>query len=172
MTIELKKCTIEDLQALQKISIETYRDTFDEHNTEENMKAYLDKAYNVQQLEKELLTKDTFFYFLYDENRLAGYSKININQAQTEKRTADSLEVERIYIKPLFKGKGFGKMLINKAIELAQKNSKNSIWLGVWEHNSPAQAFYEKMGFTRTGAHSFFMGDDEQLDFIMTKKLS
>lgn len=37
----LRKCTVSDLQELQDISILTYKETFDEHNSEENMNAYL-----------------------------------------------------------------------------------------------------------------------------------
>ena len=97
--------------------------------------------------------------------------KFNVDAALTEEMGADSLEVERIYIRPAFKRRGLGKYLIDKAIEIARAQGKQLIWLGVWEHNVNAIAFYEKMGFVRTGAHSFFMGEDEQTDFIMTKKL-
>ncbi len=38
--------------------------------------------------------------------------------------------------------------------------------------NENAIAFYQKMGFVQTGEHSFYMGDDKQVDFIMTKTLS
>ncbi|MCY8234812.1 GNAT family N-acetyltransferase, partial [Priestia endophytica] len=31
--------------------------------------------------------------------------------------------------------------------------------------------FYRKMRFIQTGAHSFYMGDEEQVDFIMVKTL-
>jgi ribosomal protein S18 acetylase RimI-like enzyme len=97
--------------------------------------------------------------------------KFNVAAALTEDMGADSLEVERIYIRPAFKRRGLGKYLIEKAIETASAQGKKLIWLGVWEHNVNAIAFYEKMGFVHTGSHSFFMGDDEQTDFIMTKKL-
>jgi len=32
-------------------------------------------------------------------------------------------------------------------------------------------AFYKKMGFEKVGSHSFFMGDDEQIDLLMEKHL-
>ena len=51
------------------------------------------------------------------------------------------------------------------------ERNKEKIWLGVWEKNENAIAFYKKMGFVQTGAHSFYMGDEEQMDFIMTKTL-
>lgn len=172
MTIEIRKCTLEDLAALQKISAETFRDTFQEQNTEEDLQNYLDKAYNDEQLTTELLNPDSAFYFLFDQNELAGYLKINTNEAQSESMDRDSLEVERIYILPPYKGRGLGKLLIHKAVEFAQENHKNKIWLGVWEHNLAALGFYEKLGFVQTGAHSFYMGEDEQTDFIMTKELN
>lgn len=55
MTITIKKCTMEDLHMLQEISYETFNGTFKHQNTAENMKAYLEKAFNLKQL-KELST--------------------------------------------------------------------------------------------------------------------
>lgn len=171
MTIRIDKVNKEDLEVLQEISIETFTDTFKEHNTEENLNCYLERAYNKEQLEKELLNNSSQFFFIYFEENLAGYIKINMNDAQTEDLGNEALEIERIYIKSNFKRKGLGKYLINKAYEVAIENNKTVIWLGVWEKNKNAIAFYNKMGFVNTGAHSFFMGDDEQTDFIMSKNI-
>ncbi|WP_321433690.1 GNAT family N-acetyltransferase [Trichococcus flocculiformis] len=172
MAITLKKCGSADLADLQSIGIETFTDTFAAHNTPEDLQDYLEKAYDPERLKAELATEGSTFWFLYDGQELAGYLKVNVDAALTEDMGDDSLEVERIYIRPAFKRKGHGKYLIDKAIEVARAQGKASVWLGVWEHNLNAIAFYEKMGFVRTGAHSFFMGDDEQTDFIMTKQLS
>lgn len=84
---------------------------------------------------------------------------------------AESLEIERIYIKKKFQKHGLGKYLLNKAMEIAMERNKKKIWLGVWEKNENAIAFYKKLGFVQTGAHSFYMGDERQMDFIMTKTL-
>lgn len=171
MTIHIKQCSLEDLQQLQDISYETFDETFREQNSPENMKAYLEKAFNVKQLEKELSNPSSQFYFVYFNNEVAGYLKMNTNEAQTEEMGNDSLEVERIYIKSEFQKHGLGKYLLNKAIEFAIEGNKTKIWLGVWEKNENAIAFYKRMGFVQTGAHSFYMGDEEQTDFIMTKSL-
>lgn len=171
MTINLRRCTVDDLPELQKISYETFDETFRDHNTRENMEAYLDNAYTSEKLESELNTKGSRFYFLYFSDVLAGYLKLNIGKAQTEDMSDQSLELERIYIKTPFQKKGLGKHLINKAIETAEKLDKKEIWLGVWEYNENALGFYKQLGFVRTGAHSFFMGTDEQTDYIMTKTL-
>lgn len=54
MTIKMKKCTDKDLQLLREIGVETFNETFREQNSPENMKAYLEKAFNLKQIEKEL----------------------------------------------------------------------------------------------------------------------
>lgn len=171
MTIKIKKCSLEDLEILQEISIETFNDTFKDQNSPENMKAYLDRAFNTKQLEKELSNRSSQFFFVYFHEEVAGYLKVNTNEAQSEEMGDESLEVERIYIKNQFQKHGIGKYLLNKAIEVAMEHNKNKIWLGVWEENENAIAFYKKMGFVHTGSHSFYMGDEEQTDFIMIKTL-
>lgn len=171
MEIIIKECCSDDIKTLQEISIETFNDTFKDQNKPENMIAYLEKAFNLKQLEKELSQQHSSFYFLYRNNEIAGYLKVNTNEAQSEEMGNDSLEIERIYIRTKFQKQGLGKHLLNKAIELATESNKKQIWLGVWEKNENAIAFYKKMEFIQTGAHSFYMGDDRQTDFIMMKSL-
>lgn len=57
------------------------------------------------------------------------------------------------------------------ALERAKNAGASGAWLGVWERNFPAIAFYERMGFVRAGEHVFMLGDDAQTDYIMYKPL-
>ena len=171
MNINIKKCTKEDVRDLHKISISTFIETFEEHNTAEHMTAYLEKAFNLPQLEQELANPFSQFFFAMVDDEVAGYLKVNAENAQSEYMGEDALEVERIYISSNFQKLGFGKYLMKRAMELAGELGKKKIWLGVWEHNENAIAFYQKKGFIKTGAHSFYMGDDEQIDWIMVKEL-
>ncbi|WP_421100889.1 GNAT family N-acetyltransferase [Sporosarcina psychrophila] len=171
MTINIKKCTLEDSRELQEISHETFNETFKLQNSPENMDAYLEKAFNLKQLEEELSNSSSQFFFVYFNDEVAGYLKVNTDEAQSEEIDNESLEIERIYIRNRFQKHGLGKCLLNKAMEIAMERKKNKIWLGVWEKNENAIAFYKKKGFVQTGAHSFYMGNEEQVDFIMTKTL-
>ncbi|WML44602.1 GNAT family N-acetyltransferase [Neobacillus sp. PS3-40] len=171
MTMNIKKCTLEDSRKLQEISYETFNETFNDQNTPENMNTYLERAFNLKQLEKELSNVSSQFFFIYFNNEVAGYLKVNTNDAQSEEMGNETLEIERIYIKNKFQKHGLGKYLLNKAMVIAMERNKKKIWLGVWEKNENAIAFYRKMGFVQTGTHSFYMADEEQIDFIMTKTL-
>lgn len=172
MTIKIKKCTLEDSLALQEIGYETFNETFKHQNSPENMEAYLEKAFSLEQVEMELCNPSSHFFFIYADNEIAGYLKVNTDDAQSEEMGNEALEIERIYIKNNFQKHGLGKHLLHKAIDMAMELDKKKIWLGVWEKNENALAFYKKMGFVQTGAHSFYMGDEEQVDFIMVKTLT
>ena len=167
----IKKCTLQDLESLQKISIETFYQTFADVNTAENMKAYLENAYNEEKIYKELSNPNSSFFFVYVDERLAGYLKLNEFPSQSDINDIDSLELERIYILKEFQGAGLGKDLLEHAISIAIEHGKKYIWLGVWEHNEKAKRFYQKNGFYRIGEHSFVVGDDVQIDYIMRKDL-
>jgi diamine N-acetyltransferase len=171
MEVNITTCSTEELQILRAISKETFNDTFKDQNSPEQMEAYLEKAFNSEKLEKELLNPSSHFYFVYVNNEVAGYLKVNTNDAQTETMDDESLEIERIYIRKDFQRHGLGKYLLNKAMEVALEHHKQKVWLGVWEKNENAIEFYKKMGFVQTGAHSFYMGEEEQTDFIMIKTL-
>jgi len=163
---------MENVQVLQEISIETFNDTFSNQNSPDNMKVYMDRAFTMKQLESELANRSSQFYFISFDKEVAGYLKVNVDDAQSETMGDDFLEIERIYIRSKFQKKGLGKYLMDQAIEIAREQNKNNIWLGVWEKNENAIRFYKKLGFVQTGTHSFYMGDEEQIDFIMTKKLN
>jgi len=171
MDIFLKKCGIEDLGALYALSAATFTDTFASTNTPANMDAYISAAYSPDKLRAELLNPDSDFYFLYAGGALAGYIKLNDCPAQTDVHDPDALEIERLYMHRNFQGLGLGSALMQKALDVARARGKKYVWLGVWEGNNKARAFYHKHGFYPFGSHPFVMGDDRQTDLLMRKDL-
>ena len=120
----------------------------------------------------QLETPGTSFWFLYADVGLAGYVKLNTDDAQTEDMGRSTLEIERIYVAASYQGQGLGGYLIEQAVEIAREMGKHRIWLGVWEHNTRAISFYEAHGFNRCGTHDFYLGDDRQTDIIMQRNLT
>lgn len=172
MNITIKKCGSGNAYSLQQIGCETFKETFKEQNSPEDMDAYMSRAFDINQLKKELSNPSSQFYFIYFNDEIAGYLKINTGTAQSEQMGEEMLEIERIYVKNHYQQYGLGKRLFHQAIEIATENNKKFIWLGVWEKNENALAFYKKLGFVQTGSHSFYMGSDKQTDFIMAKELT
>lgn len=171
MTIDIQKVQVEEVEALQKISIETFGDTFGADNSSEDLDQYYQKAYNFKQLTSEITNDASYFFFAKQADQLVGYLKVNIDEAQSEKMGSDTLEVERIYVRQQFKRLGIGSRLMQQALEVAQENHKRKIWLGVWEHNEAAKKFYQTQGFNQVGEHVFQLGNDLQRDLIMLKDI-
>ncbi len=172
MTSYITRCTVNDTETLLRLSYDTFYEAFAAQNTAENMKAYSDSVFRTEKIRDELNNPDSQFYYIYSNDALAGYLKVNVDSAQSEPMGRNSLEVERIYILEKYHKQGLGKKLLNLAHDIARELNKNKIWLGVWEKNESAIGFYKKQGFKKTGSHSFFMGNDEQTDLIAEKFLS
>lgn len=171
MTTKIIPCKPEQLNLLRDISMQTYADTFADSNSETLMQQYFSDALNPEKLLKELNTLGSYFYFIYLDNALAGFLKVNVEAAQSDHVAENSVEVERIYISKNYLGNGLGKSLITFACDLAQQFDKSCIWLGVWEGNTPALAFYKSQGFYKIGEHPFDMGGDIQTDLLFKKDL-
>ena len=168
--IETKQLTINDLGQLQTIGRQTFSDTFNSSNTEENMRKYLDEEFSADKLSKELNDKNSVFYFAMIDKEVIGYLKINFSQSQKEFQDDRAIEIERLYVLSEFHGKKIGQILYEKSVEIALQRKADYVWLGVWEHNSRAINFYKKNGFVEFDKHIFKLGDDEQTDILMKLK--
>lgn len=172
MLLSLRNCTPQDVDTLRELSIKTYYDTFASMCAASDMTAYLSEAYDRSKLLRELRDAHEQFFFLYADEHLAGYLKLNEAPSQSDINDKQSLELERIYVSSVFQGNGLGRYLMEQAVHIAIEHGKQYVWLGVWERNEKALRFYQNNGFYAIGTHSFIMGDDKQTDFIMRKDLA
>ncbi len=156
---------------MTEIARSTFKDAFQDQNNPEDFKAYLDEALGKSAMREQLLNPDSLFYFIYLEEELVGYFKLNEESAQTEYIGKDHMELERIYVRPAHQNKGYGKKIMNDVIRMARSRKARILWLGVWENNHSAIRFYEDLGFIKFGSHPYYVGKDKQTDWMMRLKL-
>lgn len=169
--ITIRKVTPADVATLQNIGRKTFIEAFAQHNTEQNMRQYLEASFSEAKLASEISDAGSEFYFAILDNQVIGYLKINTGAAQTELKNGNCLEVERIYVEQAYQGRKVGQLLYEQALRIAQERAYEFVWLGVWEHNAKAMRFYEKNGFIPFDRHVFLLGDDVQTDIMMKKML-
>ncbi|MFD1392402.1 GNAT family N-acetyltransferase [Lacticaseibacillus jixianensis] len=156
------------IPTLVQLARTTFADTFNANTAPADMAAFLDAAYSPKQLTQELRTPGTTFWFITVAGTPAGYLKLNVDAAVTaDVQAKNALELERIYILPAYKHQGLGSKLYAHALKMAKDLHKDTIALGVWEHNEPAKAFYAARGFHKVGEHAFVVGSDPQHDWLM-----
>jgi ribosomal protein S18 acetylase RimI-like enzyme len=168
--INLQRATAADAEKLLAFSKKTFYDFYAHLNTAENMEAYSAANFTVENMLKQLNNPNSEFYFALNGDEIAGYTKLNFSDAQTDIKDDNAMEVERIYVSKEHHGKYIGKQLLEFAIERAA--GKQYVWLGVWERNDLALAFYKRNGFVEFSQHIFQMGDEEHLDLLMKKVLN
>lgn len=174
MQISLRRATTQDVKALAAIAATTFYDTFTGTCTEEDMQQFLYDYYNEELVQKELEDDSYGFYFAEVDNLPVGYLLIKEDyKGLPLMQQWKALQLKRIYILKQYHGKGVAQALMNFAIEFAQQQAYEVLWLGVWEHNHRAQSFYAKYGFKNSGyTQDFPIGNTPQTDIWLWKFLN
>ena len=153
------------------MSRQTFYETFASQNTKENMDKFMKETFSKETLVSEVGTEGNIFLLAYCGNEPVGYVRMRESINPPALAGSKAVEIARIYAVTTSIGKGVGMALMKKCIDIAIENKKQTIWLGVWEHNQRAIDFYQRWGFEKFGTHTFLLGDDPQTDWLMKKQL-
>lgn len=167
--ITIRNCTKKDAEKILALAIRTFRDTFDESNTPENMMLYITGQLTLPKIKEALEEKGSVFFLAEKAGQAVGYARVRQSPLPEGFSEENAIEIERLYVDKKFIGKRVGYLLMNSCLRHATRNGFKTVWLGVWEHNTRALAFYEKWGFQKFGHHTFMLGNDAQTDLLMKK---
>lgn len=168
--ISVRQVKREEAAEFAKLCADLFKETFAESNTAEDMKLYLNESFNLDKIQKELTDLNTYCFYACKDSMPVGCMKLILTDASfTSKKSA---ELSRLYVSNLYHNQKVGAQLMQFAIDFAQNNQAEKLWLGVWEHNQKAINFYQNWGFVKAGVHGFKLGNDLQQDWLMEKVLS
>jgi diamine N-acetyltransferase len=174
--VKVRPATIEDAAALSRLGAATFRETFERDNTPEDMARYLAEAFTPEQQAAEIADPNSVVLLAEhatgsSDSALVGYAHLACGEPPEAVRGPAPLELKRLYVARGWHGRGVAQALMDDAIAAAGARGAQTLWLGVWEHNSRAVAFYEKYGFRRVGEHPFLLGADKQTDWILARPI-
>ena len=170
--ITFRQATSSDAALLADIGRRAFVGAFGADNTPEDMAAYLESAFSEEIQAAELAQEGCIFIIAESENNEPiGYSRLQAGSTETCITGQRPVELVRFYMLPERIGKGTGSSLMQETLETARGRGYDVVWLGVWQKNARAIAFYEKWGFTIAGTHTFQLGSDTQHDWIMQRNL-
>lgn len=171
MTIRLATPT--DALVLTELATVTMREAFGPpHNPAELVEEYILSAMSIEKLAGELADpRATFFLLELADGTAIGYAKLRQHAPPRRMAVRNAIEIQRIYLLQDQIGQGQGRKLMEHCLNWAQAQGYAAVWLGVWERNTSALAFYEKMGFVRFGFHYFQFGSERQQDYWLWKPL-
>lgn len=177
--IAIRKARPAENELLAEFGAHLFAENFASQNTPADMAAYLAEAFNPAQQAAELADPAGVFLMAEVDGELAGYAHLHAgpptletgNLPQDLSQANYPIELVRIYAATPWIGQGVGAALMQASLDEARQRGCDLIWLGVWEHNPRAQAFYRKWGFIKIGVHTFKLGADLQTDWVMARKI-
>lgn len=165
--ISVRRAALSDAELLTTLGALTFSETFAAENTPDDMAAYIASAFSRARLSEELADSQATFWVAEVEGAAAGYAKLCAGIAPACVIGESPLELARLYVLRRWHGRGVGQTLMRRCVDEARRTGHRTMWLGVWERNRRAQAFYRKWGFRVVGEHVFQLGSDAQLDWLM-----
>jgi diamine N-acetyltransferase len=160
-----------ELSALRDFAELTFRLAFQKKNNPIDFEDYCSEAFSAEHLEIEYENPTTRFYFGTINDDLVAYLKLNFDETPEGYEHEDMVQLERIYVLSGHQGKEYGSKMLEYAEKVALDSGAEWIWLTVWDQNPDALRFYERHGFEVCGKEVFMIGQDEQWDWLMRKRL-
>ncbi|MHB0969502.1 MAG: GNAT family N-acetyltransferase [Thermoanaerobaculia bacterium] len=167
----IRRANSDDAGLLAELGARTFSETFAADNTPEDMTAYLAASFNPARQAAELADAASTFLIAKVGGVAAGYAKLRAGEPLDGVEGARPVELVRLYVLHEWLGRAVGAELMDACLDEARRAGHETIWLGVWERNARAQAFYRKWGFREVAEHIFQLGSDLQRDLLMERAL-
>lgn len=168
----IRPANLADAAVLAALAERTFRETFAVANSAADMESHCARSFSPEIQRAELS----------DPSRvtiLAEVGETPVAFAQLRSRSPTSClaaerpaELNRLYVLSEWHGRGVAQQLMEAILARAAQEQADYLWLGVWERNPKAIAFYRKFGLDVVGEHRFVLGTDPQLDLIMAVAIS
>jgi ribosomal protein S18 acetylase RimI-like enzyme len=169
--MEIKTASIADAEVLAELGKKTFIDTFAKDNRPEDMALYVSQTFGTDKQLAEILDTKRLISIAWVGSIAAGYYHLLDGAPDPSVSGENPIEVLRLYVDSNWHSKGIGPALMSDCIKVAGNKGYKTIWLGVWEKNLKAQAFYQKYSFEQVGTHIFTLGTDDQVDIIMSRNI-
>ena len=124
----------------------------------------LDKFQSVDAMTRQITEEDYHYYGVLYDGELAGYYA-------AKPSGDDRVFLSKFYVAARFRGRGFGREMLNHLIDAARAAGANAIWLTVHKQN-PTVDLYHKLGFTITEEIVADIGNGFVMDdYVMEKNI-
>lgn len=121
-----------------------------------------DDFWNSDILKNELMAENRSYIVAKQNGEIVGFAGVMQNSSE--------IEMMNIVVKKNCRGKGIGKLLLQKIIENAKNDGAQEIFLEVNENNKIARQLYQYAGFTEVGKRKNYYRQESAI--LMAKRLS
>jgi len=171
MNLSIRQADISDRNIICALGVTTFYEAYFLQDEAKDLANYVLESFSPERIGAELNSADSTFFIAELNGKAVGYAKLRENSTVDCLKNVNAVELHRIYILERAKGKGVGGRLLNRCFETARAKGYETIWLGVWEQNSAALRFYEKIGFVKVGELQFPYGKTVGTNYVLKIEL-
>jgi ribosomal protein S18 acetylase RimI-like enzyme len=169
--IRIRRAEEDDALALSVLAERTFRAAFTESNTAANMELHCATTYGHALQLAEIRESSRETWVAEGGTGLVAYVQLRFDAASPMIPGERPVEILRFYVDASYHGAGLAHQLMAHVVDRAQNAGSTALWLGVWERNPRALAFYKKWRFDIVAEHIFTVGNDPQRDLIMRREV-
>jgi ribosomal protein S18 acetylase RimI-like enzyme len=170
--MKLRHALTSDSEALARLADLTFRDAFSEGSSLSDLQQFCEEHYRSDIQLQEIQDPNLITILVESESELIGFAQVRLNSPKKNLAGKHQSELSRLYVSSEWLGQGVAHKLMSEVFASVESAQSDFMWLGVWEDNARAIAFYRKYDFTVVGEHIFTVGTDPQRDLVMAVKLN
>jgi len=170
-TVRRADPTDDDAILLSSLGARLFQEAFGPANNADDLSAFLAATYSPAKQLAELGDPARQAWIAESGGEAVGYALLRRHARSVHVVAADPAEVQRIYVARSLHGHGVADLLMRACMDQARAWEADALWLGVWERNPRAIAFYARWGFRQVGEQRFLVGSDAQRDHVMMLSL-
>jgi len=167
----IRRATVADAAMLAELAARTFEETFAAQNRPEDVEAHRARTYGESLQRRELEDPNGVTLLVEQEDDTIGYAQLRRGHAPRGYPCDAPVEIGRFYVVHGWHGRGVAQALMSAVRAAALTLGGATLWLGVWERNPRAIAFYAKCGFRDVGSQPYVVGSDVQTDRVMVSEL-
>ena len=161
MAFDVTAAAVADLPELADVAARTFPLACPASASEDDIATFIRESLSEPRFGDYLADPDRRVLVARMDGRMIGYAMLV--------RSADGVELSKIYVLPDGHGTGASAALMTAALDAVKELGAESVWLGVNQRNERAQRFYAKQGFTVSGTRTFRLGAGIENDYVMVR---
>lgn len=163
----IRRATLDDAEPLARLAESTFRDAFAAGNRPADVDLHCARSFSATIQSREIHDPNTVTIVAELDGELIAFAQVLLQSPKPCVDAKRPSELRRFYVSEEWHGRGIAQEVLSEVLTRTARGGSDALWLGVWERNSKAMAFYRKCGFTVVGEHVFHLGEDPQRDLVM-----
>ena len=171
-TTFVRHATADDLDELVSLARRSFFDAYSETDDHAVIDAYCARNFTRERFVSILADpRSKVLVADHGQGGFAGYAQVASSSPPPCVRCAQPIELVRLYLAREWIGRGVGAVLMRAAIDEARRLGGSTLWLGVYERNPRAIAFYERFGMHVVGTKPWEWGGEIFQDPVMERAI-